>query len=121
MAYWIDLTTVSDSRGVLHVVDKVLPFDIRRIFYLHKVTNQRGGHRHHNAIQALISISGSCEVFVNDGVNKTTFLLDSPSKCLLLEPKDWHTMDNFTDGAVLLVISSEHYNVEDYIDEPYPD
>ena len=119
MAYWIDLTTVSDPRGVLTVVDKILPFDIKRVYYIYNVTEKRGGHRHIETIQALICIKGSCEVFANDGLTKHTFLMNNPAKCLLIETKDWHTMDNFSEDAVLLVISSDHYNREDYIDAPY--
>ncbi len=121
MAYWIDLTTVSDNRGVLTVIDKVLPFDIKRVYYIYNVNSPRGGHRHIRTIQALICIKGHCEVFAHDGSTKQTFFLNNPSKCLLIEPKDWHTMDSFSEDAVLLVISSDHYDRKDYIDAPYPD
>jgi hypothetical protein len=40
--------------------------------------------------------------------------------CLILEPKDWHIMDSFSDDAILLVLSNEYYDQADYIDDPYP-
>ena len=83
------------------------------------MTQKRGGHRHKKTIQALICLDGSCEVYVNDGQKKEIFLLDSPSKCLLLKPEDWHTMDKFTKGSTLLVFASEFYNKDDYISEEY--
>jgi len=119
MAYIIDLPTFRDERGSLTVIEKILPFDIKRIYYIYDVLNKRGGHRHIKTIQALIILNGSCEIFIDDGEKEETVLLDSPSKCLILEPKDWHTMDKFTNGSVLLVLSSEFYDENDYIVERY--
>lgn len=119
MAYVIDLPTFKDERGWLTVMEKLLPFEIKRFYCIYDVTQKRGGHRHKKTIQALICLGGSCEVYVNDGLKKETFLLDNPSKCLLLEPKDWHTMDKFTKGSTLLVFASEFYERDDYISEEY--
>lgn len=119
MAYRIDLPTFEDERGSLTVIEKLLPFEIKRVYYIYNTSSQRGGHRHKRTIQALICLGGSCEVYVNDGQDETKFLLNEPSKCLLVEPKDWHTMDNFTDQSVLLVLASEYYDKNDYIDEKY--
>ena len=119
MAYTINLPTFGDDRGSLTVVEEQLPFEIKRFYYIYDVTNQRGGHRHKKTIQALICLGGSCEVYVDNGEKKETILLDSPSKCLILDPKDWHTMDRFTLGSTLLVFSSEFYDKDDCIDEGY--
>jgi len=119
MAYIVDLPSFNDERGSLTVVEKVLPYDVKRIYYVYDVTNKRGGHRHIKTIQALIILNGSCEIFIDDGISQETILLDSPSKCLIVEPKDWHTMDKFSKGSVLLVLSSEVYDEEDYIVERY--
>lgn len=119
MAYIIDLPTFGDTRGNLTVVEKLLPFEIKRFYYIYNVTATRGGHRHKKTIQALICLCGSCEIYVHNGENEEVIILDSPSKCLILETKDWHTMDNFSNGATLLVFSSEYYDKDDYIDEEY--
>jgi dTDP-4-dehydrorhamnose 3,5-epimerase-like enzyme len=119
VAHIITLPTFSDNRGSLSVVEKLLPFEIKRFYYIYDVTDKRGGHRHKKTTQALICLGGSCEIYVNDGENEKTIFLDSPSKCLLLDPKDWHTMDKFTHGSTLLVFSSEYYDKDDYIDEEY--
>jgi len=119
MAHIINLPKFGDERGSLTVVEKLLPFDIKRFYYIYDVTSKRGGHRHKKTIQALITLGGSCEVYVNDGQKEEIFLLDNPTKCLLLEAKDWHTMDKFSKGSTLLVFSSEFYDKDDYIDEEY--
>lgn len=121
MAYIIELPTFGDERGKLTIIEKVLPFDIKRFYYVYEVQSKRGGHRHHKTVQALVTLGGSCEVYVNNGSTQKTFLLDKSDKCLIVEPEDWHTMDNFSEGATLLVFASEYYDVNDYVDEPYHD
>jgi len=119
MAHIINLPTYMDKSGDLTVVEKLLPFEIKRFYYIYNVSLKRGGHRHKKTIQALISLGGSCEIYVNNGSKEEVFLLDKSGQCLILEPKDWHTMDKFSKGSTLLVFSSEYYDVNDYIDEEY--
>jgi dTDP-4-dehydrorhamnose 3,5-epimerase-like enzyme len=120
MAKLIHLRTFSDKRGNLTVIEKIIPFEIKRIFYIYGVDDSiRGGHRHHKTIQAAICLQGSCVVSNNDGLNKKEFHLDVPSKCLIIEPNDWHTMHNFTQDAILMVLASEYFDPDDYIYEEY--
>jgi len=120
MAYLIDLKTFTDKRGNLTVIEKVIPFQIKRIFYIYGVDESiRGGHRHHTTIQAAICLSGRCTIFNNDGKEKQEYLLDKPNKCLILETKDWHTMHDFSPDAMLMILASEYFDDKDYIYEPY--
>lgn len=120
MAYQIDLKTFTDKRGNLTVIEKVVPFEIKRIFYIYGVDSSvRGGHRHHKTIQAAICIQGTCHIHNNNGKEKQLFILDQPNKCLILEPDDWHTMDHFSNDAILMVLASEYFDEKDYIFEPY--
>lgn len=120
MAYIIDLETHTDKRGNLTVIENVLHFQIKRIFYIYGVDESvRGGHRYHKTIQAAICIKGECKVYNNDGEKEEVFYLDKPYKCVILEPKDWHKMYDFTDDAILMVFASEYFDELDYIYEPY--
>lgn len=120
MADIIDLATFTDVRGNLTVVEKVLPFDIKRIFYIYGVDESaRGGHRHCKTWQAAICLKGSCSVATNDGLKREAFLLDNPAKCLLLEPRDWHQMEKFTPDAILMILASEYFDPDDYIYRDY--
>ncbi len=119
MAYFINVPKFSDSRGSLCVIEDFLPFNVKRIYYIFDISGERGGHRHKITTQALICLSGSCEVFVDNGLEKKSYMLNEPTECLIVEPKDWHTMDDFSKTATLLVLSSERYDSTDYIDEPY--
>lgn len=120
MAELIDLKTFTDVRGHLTVIEKVLPFDIKRIFYIYGVDESvRGGHRHRKTVQAAICLQGTCDIFCNDNKTTSEFVLDKPSKCLILQPEDWHTMHSFSREAILMVLASEYFEEKDYIYEPY--
>lgn len=116
----LHLKTFTDQRGSLTVIEKNLPFEVRRIFYIYGVDDSvRGRHRHHKTIQAAVCIAGSCVITNDNGREIKDFLLDSPEKCLLLFPEDYHWMHHFSPGSILLVMASEEFDPNDYIYEPY--
>lgn len=122
MAQLLDLKTFTDTRGNLTVIEKILPFDIKRIFYIYGVDDSvRGHHRHKKTIQAAISLQGECRIMNQGGSELPTqaFLLNSPSKCLIINPEDFHWMDNFSKDCILMVFASEYFDSEDYIYTPY--
>jgi hypothetical protein len=120
MAKIVELNTYTDLRGNLTVIDKILPFDIKRAFFIYGVDGSvRGGHRHHITHQAAICLNGNCTIYSSNGVSEEIFELNSPEKCLILENKDWHTMYNFSADAILLVFASSHFDIQDYIYEKY--
>ncbi len=119
LAHLIEIPSKNDQRGSIKILDKLLPFEIKRIFFITQPKDIRGGHRHKKSIQALICLRGSCLVEVDDGLQQKNFFLDSDKQCLILEPEDWHTMSDFKDDPILLVASSQHYDKNDYIHEPY--
>jgi len=121
MARIIELPTFEDKRGKLSVLeDKQIPFKIKRLFYIYEAGQYpRGGHRHKKTVQALICLKGSCEIINNNGQKQETFLLDLPRKCLIVEPEDWHVIDKFSPGTILMVLASEYFDEADYILENY--
>jgi dTDP-4-dehydrorhamnose 3,5-epimerase-like enzyme len=123
MASILTIQQFADEKGSVVVMDKIqelLPFIVKRVFFVTaKMDTPRGRHRHIITEQAAICIHGQCTISVNDGKIKQDFLLDSPSKCLILRPADWHTMHSFSANAVLCVFASENFDPGDYIREPY--
>ncbi|MFI2859228.1 sugar 3,4-ketoisomerase [Paenibacillus sp. JSM ZJ436] len=115
----IDIRELGDDRGLLTVIEefKTIPFEIKRVFYIYGTSPgvRRGFHAHYKTRQALISVSGSCKVHLNNTVRTAEVELDSPTKVLILEPNDWHEMYDFSPDCVLLVLSSHLYDAEDYI------
>jgi dTDP-4-dehydrorhamnose 3,5-epimerase-like enzyme len=118
MAYTIELQTITDDSARLTVIEKILPFEIKRVYYLYNISEDaiRGRHGHRKAITALISLNGTCVVKVI-GSGEQRFVLDRPNLCLVCLPEDWHEITDFSEGAVLLVLSSEYYDPTEYIYE----
>jgi hypothetical protein len=120
MAHLIDLKTHTDKRGNLTVIENVLPFQIKRVFYIYGVDDsERGGHRHNKTIQAAVCIKGRCRIYNSNGKIEEEFNLNNPSKCLILNPEDWHKMYRFSRNAILMVFASENFDKLDYIFEEY--
>lgn len=83
-------------------------------------TEKRGFHRHKETIQALVCISGSCDVFCQSKKGeKIKYELTSPNQCLIIAPKDYHWMENFRSNTIILVLASKTYDKNDYINESY--
>jgi hypothetical protein len=122
VAHLINLKTFTDHRGNLTVIEKVIPFQINRVFYIYGVDNsERGFHRHKKTIQAAIVLQGKCRITSQSGIGlpKVKYFMDFPSKCLIINPEDYHWMDEFSKDCILMVFASEYFNVDDYIYEPY--
>lgn len=117
MAKIIELPTFSDPRGDLTVIEKVLPFDVKRIFFIYNVNSKRGEHGHKKTKQAFISLGGECRIYIKNNHEEKYFTLKDPKDCLIVEPEDWHFMDHFSEKTTLLVLASEYYNKKDYIFE----
>lgn len=114
----VDIRKYTDNRGYLSVVEGGLdiPFEIARVYYLYNVPEEaRGAHAHRTLQQFMIATSGSVHVTLDDGREKKTFILDKPWKGLQIVPGLWRDMTDFSGGAVLMVLASEHYQEEDYI------
>ena len=121
MAQIINLKSFKDTRGELTVIEKALPFPIKRVYYIYNLNSQeRGFHRHKETVQALICVSGSCDVFCQSKKSKTNkFELKNPKQCLIIDPQDYHWMTNFSPKTIILVLASKLYDKNDYVDEAY--
>lgn len=114
----IDLPKVSDPRGNLTFIEggRHVPFCIQRIYYLYDVPGgaERGGHAHLALTQLIIAVSGSFDISLDDGYEKKTFHLNRSYKGLLVCPMIWRELDNFSSGAVCMVLASNLYDEADY-------
>ena len=121
MAHLINIPLYSDKRGELYVIEKCLPFEIKRVFFIKNVSQyeKRGGHRHIKTNIGMMAVEGKCKVYCDNGNDKKTFDLKNASEFLILDAKDWHEMYEFTDDCILMVFASENYDQMDYINEPY--
>ena len=114
----IEIPKIENSLGNIAVIENdVIPFDIKRVYYLYDIPSSsiRGGHSHKKLQQILIAISGSFDVVLKDGSSSTTITLNKPDKGLLIKNNTWRELENFSSGAVCLVLASTTYEEDDYI------
>lgn len=108
--------------GTLSVAEnnRHIPFDVKRVYYIYDLFNPhaiRGKHAHKQLHQALFCLSGSCDIGLDDGSHQQSVHLNHPHAGVYLGTKLWHTMYNFSNNCILLVLASDVYNENDYIRE----
>jgi dTDP-4-dehydrorhamnose 3,5-epimerase-like enzyme len=116
MAKIFEIPQFNDKRGTLFAIEKLLGKDFKRAYIIKNAKGIRGGHKHKKTSQLLLSVNGQCKVRVRKNNQSLEFKLDNPSKCLLLDSEDWHEMYDFSLDNILLVLASEYYDKNDYID-----
>ena len=115
----IELDKHHHEKGNITVVENsfTVPFDIQRTYYLYDIPGgeSRGGHAHKELRQLIVAASGSFTVTLDDGKVRRSFVLNRPYQGLLVVPGIWRTLDDFSSGAVCLVLASHIYDEHDYI------
>ncbi|MGF6526676.1 sugar 3,4-ketoisomerase [Variovorax sp. PvP013] len=115
----IELPKISDPRGNLSFIEsgQHIPFDIKRVYYLYDVPggSDRGSHAHKTLHQFIVAMSGSFDVVLDDGRAQKRIHLNRSYYGLYVCPMMWRYLDNFSSGAVCMVLASAHFNEKDYI------
>lgn len=109
----------SERLGNLSVIQsrQSLPFDVKRVFFIFDVPGgeSRGGHAHRNIKEFIVAVSGSFSITLDDGQNRRSVMLNRPYLGLLVEPGIWLTLNDFSSGAVALILTSDHFDPADHI------
>ncbi|MBQ7472440.1 MAG: WxcM-like domain-containing protein [Prevotella sp.] len=118
----IDLNKFLDPRGNLTVVEQMrnVPFEVKRVYWVYDVPSGewRGGHAHKQCKEFIVAVSGSFDVTLDNGRGiKNTIHLNHPYQGLIVDTNIWRTLEDFSSGAVCLVLASELFEEEDYIRE----
>lgn len=117
----IYLPKIEDPRGNLSFIEegKHIPFKIERVYWIYDVPGgqMRGGHAFKEQKELIVSLSGSFDVVVDDGLVKQTFSLNRSYYGLYLPSRMWRQMQNFSTNSLAMVLSSTHYSTSDYIRE----
>ena len=118
----IQLPKIFDPRGNLTVAQggEQVPFDIARVYWVYDVPagESRGGHAHKECVEFIIAVSGSFTVTLDDGKGqREDWHLNHPWQGLLVKTGIWRTLEDFSSGAVCLVLASELFDESDYIYE----
>lgn len=114
----IEIPKIENILGTIGVIENdTMPFEMKRVYYLYDIPSsaKRGGHAHKELKQVLIAISGSFDVIINDGATQEKITLNKPNVGLLINTNIWRELDNFSSGAVCLVLASAVFDESDYI------
>lgn len=115
----IDFQIMGDERGSLIALEENhnVPFDVKRVYYIFdtKEDVRRGYHAHLKLKQVAICLKGSCKFLIDDGKNKRNYILNCPTKGLLIEGVLWREMYDFSEDCVLMVLADNYYDEKDYI------
>ncbi|MCR5623320.1 MAG: FdtA/QdtA family cupin domain-containing protein [Treponema sp.] len=120
LAQMLEFPQRGDKRGHLVIVEgsRDIPFDIKRIFYIYGSDGEvvRGQHANRRSEFVLINVAGQSKVKVKDGKgNEAVFSLNRPHTGIYLPKMVWKDMYEFSPDSVLLCLSSEHYDPDEYI------
>jgi dTDP-4-dehydrorhamnose 3,5-epimerase-like enzyme len=110
---WIDLPSSIDARGILTSVEGGIdiPFDIKRVFYMHRINTDRGDHAHRDTEQVVVAASGSFKMDLCDGTDTRTYLLDDAMRGVYMPPMVFVKLYDFSPDAVCMVLASTHYDI----------
>lgn len=115
----IDLPKILDPRGNLTVAQSMdhIPFNVSRVYWVYDVPagESRGGHAHKQCREFIVAASGSFTVTLDDGYTQTSYHLNHPWQGLYVETGVWRTLNDFSSGAVCLVLASYPFEEDDYI------
>ena len=115
----IELPRIMDPRGNLTVAEQLknVPFEIRRVYWTYDIPSgeHRGGHAHKQCRELIIAVSGSFTVTLTNGQSHRPSLLNHPYQALLVEAGVWRTLEDFSSGAVCLVLAEDYFDEDDYI------
>lgn len=112
----IDIPTFTDARGAISVLDKELPFQVKRVFWLHHIQEgkDRGAHALLDSSEIMVAVHGSFIVDLDDTENRTSVLLDDPSKGLIIRPGVWFRTHSYKEDGVSLILAEEEYARDKY-------
>lgn len=112
----IDVPTFTDERGAISVLDKELPFVVRRVFWLHHILEgkDRGAHALLDSSEIMVAVHGSFVVDLDDTETKSSILLDDPSKGLMIRPGVWFRTHSYKEDGVSLILAEDEYARDKY-------
>ena len=112
---FIPIDILSDHRGSLSFTqNNLLPFDIKRLFYLTNLSTMRGGHSHYECKQILYCINGNCKLYCTDGKKETSCIIKNKDGGFYTPPNHWLEITEFSPNCVILVLCSHFFDENDY-------
>ncbi len=117
----IEFPKIKDYRGNLTFIEGPghIPFTIARTYWIYDVPGgeNRSGHANKTNQEVIISLSGAFDVVIDDGIDRKTITLNRSYNGLFIPTMVWRQFQDFSTNAVALVLASEPYDRDDYIED----
>jgi glyoxylate utilization-related uncharacterized protein len=117
----IQLPKVEDLRGNLSFIEQKrhVPFAIRRVYWVYDVPGggTRDAHAYRTLEEFIIAVSGSFDVAIDDGKERSKVQLNRSYAGLYVPPMVWRGLENFSSNSVALVLASQPFLDEEYLRE----
>ena len=112
----VKIPTFTDERGSISVMDRELPFEIKRVFWLHhiKENQSRGGHALLDGTELMCCMHGSFILELFDGIDTLKIEMKSPDVGVLIRPGIWFSTHSYKDEGVSLILANEEYKRDRY-------
>lgn len=115
----LEFPVIKNRAGNITAIEsnKNIPFHIKRVFHIYDIPSEaeRGMHAQKYCHELLVATTGSFKVELDDGINKRIVNLSSPKYGLHIPPGIWAKEKEYSSGATCLVLASEKYGKEGYL------
>lgn len=114
---YCNLPTIHDDCSLTFAEQPQIPFAIRRVYYIYdaKAGLNRGFHAHKENVQVFFCLRGSVTLLLDNGSERTSVVLNDPSKGVVIDKMVWHEMHDIQEDSLMLVFASHKYEASDYI------
>lgn len=117
--YIIELPKIEDKRGSLSVFEypNQIPFEIQRSYWIYDVPGgkTRGSHAFREQQEFIVSLSGSFDVVLYNGIEEIKYSLNRSYYGLFIPKLYWRRLENFSTNSLALIVSDKIFNENDYI------
>jgi hypothetical protein len=120
---FVSIERQCDERGTLAVFDRdTLSFTPVRAFTIFDVPRgaSRGGHAL-SCDEFLWVAMGSCRLYVDDGICKSSILLNNKHPAVLVQAGVWLKLGDFVPGTLVFLFAPTSFSETERFDAPQPD
>lgn len=117
----ISLPKITGPGANLTIIEQEnqIPFKIKRVSWIYDVLPGQSldGYAYREQRELIVALSGSFDIVIHNSKSEQHFHLNHSGYGLYIPNGCWRHMENFSANSVVLVLSSSHFDKNDYIGE----
>ena len=100
-------------------LEDFVDWEVKRVYYIQNVKTDTGQHCHKQEKELFVMVAGSCTAIIDSGNGKEDVFLEGPGDAIYVGDYVWHGFKDFSEGAILLALSSTNYKEDrsDYVED----